>query len=286
MEKIRNRKFIIRLIGLFFILLPLSSSVLIYNVSSGEAELLSSLTPQTAESVETAVSATNLDIMAQAGSVDKKAPIPEEVKRAYLTFDDGPSSNTDRILDILKLYGVKATFFVNNKSGSDNMLRYQRIVNEGHTIGLHSSSHVYKSVYRDEQSFLADFASNQAFVAAACGVAPVIYRFPGGSNNAVAGGKMQSYIDILNGNGIAYYDWNAYAGDAVKDILPADRLAANALAGCDGKNDVMILMHDLPEKTTTPEALPAIIEELTARGYLILPIDASLPSTTPVFHAE
>lgn len=284
MDKIKKIKFALRLLGLFFILLPLSSSILIYNVSSGESELLSSLTPPLTSNIESSVSASNLDIMAQAGSVDMTLPPPVPVKRAYLTFDDGPSSNTDRILDILKLYGVKATFFVNNKSGNDNILRYQRIVNEGHTIGLHSSNHVYKSVYNDEQSFVADFASNQAFVAAATGVVPVIYRFPGGSNNSIAGSKMQSFINILNSSGIAYYDWNAYDGDAVKNILPAERLAANALAGCSGRNDVMILLHDLPEKTTTPEALPAIIEGLTARGYLILPIDTSSPSSTPVFH--
>ncbi len=286
MEKIRKLKFTLRLLGLFLIFMPLCTSQLIYNVSSGESELLSSLDPSGTESIETSLSASNLDIKGFAGSVDMTVPQLPAIKRAYLTFDDGPSLNTDRILDILKLYGVKATFFVNNKSGNDNLLRYRRIVNEGHTIGLHSTNHVYKSVYKDEQSFIADFAANQAFVAAATGVVPVIYRFPGGSNNSVGGGKMQSYINILNSSGIAYYDWNSYVGDAVRNILPADRLAANALAGCEGKNDVMILMHDLPEKTTTADALPAIIEGLTTRGYLILPIDTSSPSSTPVFHAR
>ncbi|MCR4655865.1 MAG: polysaccharide deacetylase [Lachnospiraceae bacterium] len=279
MRKLRNR---IRLLGIIFILLPLFTSTVKYDVSSSEDILLSEARVQEIEHVENTESASDLNITGVAGALTM-AEIPV-IKRAYITIDDGPSVNTDRILDILNMYGVKATFFVNNKQGADNMLRYQRIVNEGHTIGLHSSTHEYKSVYRDDEAFLADLQANQSYIASITGVVPVVYRFPGGSNNSVAPHGTDSFINILNNLGIAYYDWNSYVGDAVKKPRPKDVLVSNALSGCNGKNDVMILMHDTPEKKSTVEALPEIIEGLAARGYLILPIDPSVPSTTPVFH--
>ncbi len=271
-----------RLLGLILVILPLFTFIFKYEASSDEAYLSEMLLSSRTENIVNGESASDLNITALAGTLTQTG-IPA-VKRAYLTFDDGPSVNTDRILDILKMYGVKATFFVNNKKGDENILRYQRIVSEGHTIGLHSSDHVYRSVYKDEQSFLTDYLNNQAYVAAACGVTPVIYRFPGGSDNLVSKKDTSCYINILNSLGIPYYDWNVYVGDAVKNILSGEALAANALAGCAGKNDVMILMHDLPEKTTTADALPAIIEGLTRMGYVILPVDTAVPSTTPVFH--
>ncbi|HAG70026.1 MAG TPA: polysaccharide deacetylase [Lachnospiraceae bacterium] len=273
---------VMRLLGLILVILPLFTFIFKYEASSDEAYLSEMLLSSRTENIVNGESASDLNITALAGTLTQTG-IPA-VKRAYLTFDDGPSVNTDRILDILKMYGVKATFFVNNKKGDENILRYQRIVSEGHTIGLHSSDHVYRSVYKDEQSFLTDYLNNQAYVAAACGVTPVIYRFPGGSDNLVSKKDTSCYINILNSLGIPYYDWNVYVGDAVKNILSGEALAANALAGCAGKNDVMILMHDLPEKTTTADALPAIIEGLTRMGYVILPVDTAVPSTTPVFH--
>ncbi len=278
----KNTKHILRILGIILVLLPFINSIMHYDVASGENELLTTLAaPETSTYVRES-SAANLDITGFAGTLNM-TPAPV-IKRAYLTFDDGPSINTDRILNVLALYGVKATFFVNNKAGEANVLRYQRIVNEGHTIGLHSTNHVYKQIYRDDAAFVNDYLSNQAYVAAVTGVTPVIYRFPGGSNNSVSPRDTANYINILNQNGIAYYDWNVSIGDAVNPPRSREQLIANVLNNLAGKNDVMILMHDLPEKTTTVDALPAIIEGLIQNGYMILPIDTSVPSTTPVFH--
>ena len=199
MRKLRDA---IRLVGIIFILLPLFTSTIKYDVSSSEDILLSETRVQEIEHVENTESASDLNITGITGALTQmEIPV---VKRAYITIDDGPSPNTDRILDILNMYGVKATFFVNNKEGAENMLRYQRIVNEGHTIGLHSATHVYKSVYKDDQSFLADLQSNQSYIASITGVVPVIYRFPGGSNNTVSPHGTDSFINILNNLGIAY----------------------------------------------------------------------------------
>ena len=64
-------------------------------------------------------------------------PLPDG-KYAYLTFDDGPSANTEAILDVLDQYGVKATFFVNGHTGSTMEARYNAIVDRGHALGKHT----------------------------------------------------------------------------------------------------------------------------------------------------
>ena len=71
----------------------------------------------------------------------------EEIHKVYLTFDDGPSIYTNDILDILDSYNVKATFFVVGKEGTNAEEALQRIVDEGHTLGMHSYSHKYNELY-------------------------------------------------------------------------------------------------------------------------------------------
>ena len=85
-------------------------------------------------------------------------PGQEMIHKVYLTFDDGPSIYTDEILDILDRYHVKATFFVVGKDGSEAEAALQRIVEDGHTLGMHSYSHKYKELYESLDSFTEDFA--------------------------------------------------------------------------------------------------------------------------------
>ncbi|MDE6608589.1 MAG: polysaccharide deacetylase family protein [Lachnospiraceae bacterium] len=75
-----------------------------------------------------------------------------KMRKVYLTFDDGPSVYTGEILDILKEYDVKATFFVVGKEGEKYEELYKRIVEEGHTLGMHSYSHKYSEIYETEQN--------------------------------------------------------------------------------------------------------------------------------------
>ena len=75
----------------------------------------------------------------------------------YLTFDDGPSRNTAQVLDILKENNIKATFFVVNSDIDGHKELYRRIVNEGHTIGIHTYSHRYRDIYNSVDDYLADF---------------------------------------------------------------------------------------------------------------------------------
>ena len=209
----------------------------------------------------------------------------QAVKKAYLTFDDGPSPNTDKILDILNDYNVKGNFFVIGRFSDAYKDEYRRILEEGHVMGMHSYSHIYTEVYESEDSFIADLDHVQFVIYDITGFMPEIYRFPGGSNNEVAQVSMNKFTDVLNKRGIVYYDWNVNSGDAdaarigKQEIIDNVFNGINALPTPEDRNEIMILFHDLSEKTTTVDALPAVIEGLQAQGYVILPID---DYTTPI----
>lgn len=212
--------------------------------------------------------------------------ITEETERIkiYLTFDDGPSSNTGDILDILKEYDVKATFFVVGKTDDLSRQVYRRIVEEGHTLGMHSYSHRYQEIYRSVESFSADLTRLQEYLYEETGVWCTYCRFPGGSSNTVSHVDMQELIDYLGEQNISYYDWNIASGDAASGVLSAEQIAENCLAGIVGKRTGIILLHDAAEKRTTVEALPLIIEGLLAtENVRILPIN---DDTVPVRHME
>ena len=80
-----------------------------------------------------------------------------EERTVYLTFDDGPSTRvTGSILDTLKKEGVKATFFVVGERVAGREETLKRIAAEGHTLGVHSNSHRYETIYASETAFLKD----------------------------------------------------------------------------------------------------------------------------------
>ena len=196
-------------------------------------------------------------------------------KKVYLTFDDGPSPNTAAILDILKRYDVKATFFTVGKESESLVPMYKRILDEGHTLGMHSYSHVYDEIYSSKDSFEKDLDKISDYITEQTGYTPVIYRFPGGSKNTHIGNKFEDFCSVLNERGIKYYDWNISTQDASNPALPAEEIVENALKDIDKYEEVMILMHDLGNKSTTVAALPTIIEALQAEGIPIMPIDES-----------
>ena len=212
----------------------------------------------------------------------KNDPENDSGRKVYLTFDDGPSSNTDEILDILKEYDVKATFFVVGKTDERSVKAYQRIVDEGHTLAMHSYSHQYDEIYESKEAFAKDLNSLQEYLYEITGVWPRIYRFPGGSSNTVSKVDMQELIKYLTDIGITYFDWNVASGDAVSRTLPAETIVNNCLSGIEKQKESVILMHDASNKGTTVEALPQIIEAVQERGDTgILPIT---DETVPVQH--
>ena len=206
----------------------------------------------------------------------------EPLHKVYLTFDDGPSSYTEKILEILDRYQVKATFFVVGKSdaASEDMLR--RIVEDGHTLGLHSYSHDYAQLYHSVESFSADFERQQDYVYEVTGHRSLVYRFPGGSSNTISDVDMKEFAEYLTSQGVEFYDWNVSSGDGSSRLPDVDTLVKNCTQGITDRGTSIILMHDSPEKITTLEALPLVIEKILAmEDTVILPITSD---TYPVHH--
>lgn len=194
-----------------------------------------------------------------------------DIRRVYFTFDDGPSANTDRILDILAQYGVKATFFVVGKNGYTE--QYQRIVEEGHTLGMHSYSHRYSEIYASLDAYKEDLTKLHDFLYELTGEDCKIVRFPGGSSNTISKVNMQELIRYLNQENMVYFDWNVSSGDASGENKDANQIARNVLDQIDKYNNVVILFHDATGKSTTVDALSEIIEKiLESDNTVILPI--------------
>lgn len=196
------------------------------------------------------------------------------LKRVYLTFDDGPSSNTSRILDILKEKNVKGTFFVVGRLSDTTTPMYKRIVDEGHAIGMHSYTHKYNEIYKDTDSFIYDVEKIQLLIYEQTGVMSKLYRFPGGSSNTVSRTDIKKLSEELNKRDIKYFDWNVVSGDASSTYgLPKEEIVRRCTQGALAHENAVILMHDLPEKATTVEALPDIIDYFQSIGVEILPLD-------------
>ena len=200
----------------------------------------------------------------------------------YLTFDDGPSARTPEVLKILKEYGVKATFFVVGKDTEQSKQWMKQIVNAGHTIGVHSYTHSYRTIYDSVEAFLDDFAQEYHIIEEATGTAPQIFRFPGGSINAYNGHIYQEIVAEMTRRGFVYFDWNRTNGDAVRNSPSAAVLTRNALDKLGTSSRVILLMHDSRSHANTVAALPAIIEGYRDAGYTL---EALTPEVRPIVYA-
>ena len=212
-------------------------------------------------------------------TADSKTTTSNGKSIAYLTFDDGPSSITNSVLDILKKYNVKATFFVIN-SGSYNKTTLQREVNEGHTIGLHAYDHNYAIAYKDDNSYLDGIDKLRAKVKADTGFDSHYIRFPGGSSNTISKryskGIMSRITKTAKQRGYKYYDWNVDDDDAGR-ARTADDCYNNVVKELRPNRSNIVLMHDFGTNKKILEALPRIIEYCQKNGYTMLPIDDNTP---------
>ncbi len=201
-------------------------------------------------------------------------------KVVYLTFDDGPSQNTAKVLDILKKYNVKATFFVTGNGKKYNYL-IKRAHQEGHTIGLHTYSHDYSKVYASVDAYYNDLNKVGQMVKHEIGFVPHYIRFPGGGSNSISRKYTKGIMSFLTKDvqrrGYQYYDWNVSSGDASGNNVPVSKIVKNSTSS--NSNNIMILAHDTGAKNTTVSALPKIIEYYQSKGYSFKGIDDS--SFTP-----
>ena len=196
-------------------------------------------------------------------------------KTVYLTFDDGPSENTQKVLDILDKYNAKATFFV---TGTNE--EYYHLIKEahdaGHTIGLHSFVHEYDQVYNSPSAYFDDLKKIEDLVYDQIGFVPKYIRFPGGSSNNVSKEycyKIMTKLtkEVIN-RGYQYYDWNEDSEDGSGE-LSVKQLIKNATAAKD--NNIILLFHDANGKENSLEALGPVIEYYQDKGYVFKGIDDS-----------
>ena len=199
--------------------------------------------------------------------------------RVYLTFDDGPSSNTGEILNILKTHNVKATFFVNGPASENPGLEplYKRITDDGNAIGMHSYSHKYDEIYASKEAFETDLDKIHSLIYNETGIDTKLYRFPGGSGNTVSRLPMSDFADILHGRGYEYYDWNIYPGDNTGKSYPEKAIIEGVLGNIDEYRSAIVLLHDSDNHDSTVDALPEIVEGLLAKNVKFCVIDETTP---------
>lgn len=191
-------------------------------------------------------------------------------KVAYLTFDDGPSNNTHQILDILKQNNIKATFFVLGSQVEIFPETTNRIYNEGHYIANHGYSHKYSEIYQSPEQVLNEFNQCNQIVAKTINVPEYnshLFRFPGGSVGGKYAELKKQAITLLEQNDILHIDWNSLTGDSEKVNPTEEYLMDNLQKTTEGKNSLVILMHDAQAKKITAETLPKVIEYLQQQGY-------------------
>ena len=203
-------------------------------------------------------------------------------KTIYLTFDDGPSYLTNQILDILEEKGVPATFFVVGA----NIEKYKDVVERayisGHTIAVHSDTHVYGYIYSSLDNYLNDLNSIRSKVHNITKDYPRIVRLPGGTSNTISKkykeGVVSEITHWLDKHDYYYFDWNIdsldASGKASKEVI-YNSVINNLKTG-----DNIILMHDSSTKQSTVEALPLIIDYAKKYDYTF----AKITKNTNLYH--
>ena len=204
-------------------------------------------------------------------------PVNPGKKVVYLTFDDGPGRYTEKLLNILDKYGVKATFFVTNQFPA-----YQHMIGEtyrrGHTIALHTYSHTYSEVYASENAYYEDLEKIKAICVQQTGVAPTIVRFPGGTSNTVSKkyspGIMTRLSKSISYFGYQYCDWNVSGGDSGATST-TDSVFKSVTNGIKKHSVSVVLQHDIQPHSVN--AVERILFWGIQNGYTFLPMSDSTP---------
>lgn len=207
-------------------------------------------------------------------NVKEKKIIPKTI---YLTFDDGPGSNTKSILNTLSKYNVKATFFVTNQFPSYQYLIAEEY-NQGHAVAVHTLTHNY-NIYSSVDAYINDFNQMNEIIKNQTGSYSTLFRFPGGSSNTVsrkyATGIVTAIANEMTNRGFVYFDWNLSSGDA--SGANASKIKSNVINGVERcSSSCIVLMHDI--KGTTRDALDGILADLTSKGYQFATLNASSPT--------
>ncbi len=197
-------------------------------------------------------------------------------KVIYLTFDDGPSEFTPKLLALLEKYNVKVTFFV---VGNSKLEYLDDIAAAGHSIGIHTNSHRYDRIYASESAFFQDFYAIRDKIQKYSGISTTLMRFPGGSSNTESRkyckGIMTKLTKAVTAQGFQYFDWNVDSNDA-GGTKTAQGVYENVIAGIRDTRPNVVLQHDLYEYSV--DAVEKIIQWGLANGYTFLPLEPTSPN--------
>lgn len=205
-------------------------------------------------------------VIVYGGGYDEKYDtVKPNGKVIYLTFDDGPSIYTEKLLNTLKSYKVKSTFFVTNQKP-----KYQNLISrmnkDGHAVAVHTYSHLW-DIYSSVDSFMADFNAMNEIVEKQTGKPARIFRFPGGTNNLISKSYSEGIMTTLSKymleNGYTYFDWNVDSNDT--SLTNPSDIIANLISQIKNKRTSVILAHDI--KKATVDAMPGFIEYCLKKGY-------------------
>ena len=194
----------------------------------------------------------------------------------YLTFDDGPSGYTPRLLDILDKYGVKATFFV-VKTNKIELI--EDIADRGHVVAMHTATHDFEEVYSSTEAYFKDLRNIQKQIEKYCGYKSTLLRFPGGGSNMVSKkyceGIMTELTALVEEKGYTYFDWNVDSDDA-GSARTTTAVYNNVVTGCATRKSSVVLMHDI--KSYTVDAIEDILKWGLDNGYTFKVLTASSPT--------
>ncbi len=192
-------------------------------------------------------------------------------KVIYLTFDDGPSIYTERLLNTLQKYNIKATFFVTNQAPKYQYL-ITRMSLDGHTVALHTLTHKW-DIYSSLETYLKDFNSMNAIIEQRTGSQTRFFRFPGGTSNKQGNrfkkGIMVELAEHMLESGYSYFDWNVSSGDTY--LTDSSEIVNYLINQVSKRNTSIVLAHDI--KKATVDAMPAFIEYALKNGYTFKAID-------------
>lgn len=200
-------------------------------------------------------------------TVESDAKAGTKQKVCYLTFDDGPSNNSEEILDILDEYNVKATFFlIGSEIKEEKRSVIESMIEEGHAIGLHSNVHDFDKLYVSVDVCVQDFEAQYKTLKEAYGVDTRIFRFPGGSACTYMNGQRKKFVAAMREKGYRCFDWNVSGEDSYGNPTVWS-IQKNVFDTFFDYEKPIVLLHDANNADITVDALPGILERMKAEGY-------------------
>ena len=198
-----------------------------------------------------------------------------ERKNIAITFDDGPDPvYTPQILDVLKMYKVKSTFFM----VGDQLQRYpdlgKRVVDEGHLIGNHTFMHPNLAMITPERASL-ELNSNQRLIESITGKQTLLFRAPYNTDSSPETREQLAPLYVAGKMGYIIVDADVDSMDYDKPGV--DKIVENVVTQLEATRSNIIVMHDAGgDRTQTVAALKKLIPVLQAKGYNFINVDTLL----------